>query len=483
MLLNTCEAFHSKQFRLVVLIISAEYPPVDRPFMRLNNFDACSCLENATFFSDLKLQLPSGEVELNRHTATLVAQHIDSVAQEIISRPRWNGHIFQRRTQITKDYFDDLFMRSICFSVALGNLDKEEWKGFVKPEPSWKEPGGLYTGRFLRTVDSDVALPFLNYNAKQTTVKKRHYNLAYILIVHEEFENVRALIEALADPTAFIYIHVDLEASDKFRKSITELVAGRPHILLMPNPFAVAWAHVSLLWTEIRAYFDLLDLIEFDYVINLSGSDYALKSARAIYKDLERRRGSNWLWWLDDKPDQIQWRFQDMYHCQPPWLDKTDSPTRCVFDIGSKMGLRSWDGLRELYPYRWKSSQWKIFHHSTIEHLRQSEGGKLLMMWSENMWVPDEMIIPTWLNSSPFVNQTFRDPKRLIRWTPWEHPYHWKGKDESLIMEWQQHFYFIRKVNVTGDPRLKQILDRIRERDEMSEDLVVFYRDGITPVD
>jgi len=479
--------------------------------MRLNGFRGCTCLENATFFSDLKLQIDNDEFELTPSTASRVIRYIDSAAREIVNRPRWNQNIFQRRTQITEDYYEDLFMRSICFTVAHGILDREEWKGFVKRDSSRLEEKGMHGGRFLRTIDTDVALPFLNYypaksskekswhnlglpfhkhHVKQTFVKKPHYNLAYVLIVSDGTDNVMALIDALAHPTAFIYIHIDLAASADFRNRITDFVRDRPHIVIMPNPFSASWAHISLVWVEIRAYFDLLDRIDFDYVINLSDSDYPLKSAPAIYKNLERRSGSNWVWWLDDKPDQIKWRTEDMYHCQPPWRDgqaphltEAQKLTRCVWDVGSKMGQRPWTGLNELYPYRWKSAQWKILHRDTIEALRKSEAFKLLLIWGENMWVPDEMLFATWINTSPFADRTFRDPKRLIRWTAWAFPYRWTSSDEDLIMEWQQHFYFIRKVNVTGDPPLKDILDRIRKKDEMSDDLVVYYRDGITPVD
>lgn len=459
----------------IPLISSSPYPPRDRPFIHLDGFNLCRCLNNASFFTDLEIQLPGGLSALSSRTARDLVEHIEWSAQRILSHPE-RQKLYQRDNQVTADYTADYPLRGICFSLAQGNLGDDTWNSFVKP-PRPEEWAAKHAGRILRTIDAEIALPFLNYKPKYTHENsKPHYNLAYMLLVHENPDNVKALIDALSDPTVFIYIHIDVGSPSSFVEEISKYIAERENVAIMPTTFAISWCHVSLLYVEIRAFFDLLDMIDFDYVINLSGADYPLKSAATIYRSLERIPGSNWLWWDDSKREHIELRTENMFHCA---------------DVGAKrcsmshtpMEPRAWEPLYYLFPHRYKSSQWMILHRSIIEHLRNSEAGKLLMMWAENMLCSDEMILATFFASSPFASKTFRDPKRLIRWNGGFHPYDWNKDDKALIETWQQHFFWIRKVDVIGDPQLKKILDDIRARDEMSGLLVTSFEGRVTPVE
>ena len=453
-----------------------EYPPPDRPYMHLVGFKNCPCLENATFFTDVTLAFNGGHSELNVITAPQLVQYIDSTALYISQTPWFNDTKFQKSSNVTREMNINTFMRAICFSVAFGMLN--EWHPFV--ERSWIDREGFHGGRALRTVDSDSALPFLNYKGTESVSEKPHYNIAYPLFVHDHIENVAILIEAINDPSVFIYIHIDLASTPEYRQGIERLVANQTNMAIMPTSFAISWGHVSLVWSELRAVFDLLDMIDFDYMINLSGADYPLKTAKTMYDALERRPASNWVWHLDKGWDS-DWRWGNMFHCQDPWWYQ--SPGRCVLDIGSRMGWREWRGLAQLFPYRYKSSQWKILHRNTIEWIRSSEAVKLLLMWAEHTWCPDEEVFATILSASPFVNQTYPDPKRLVWWEGGPHPHDWNMGDVDLIEEWQSHFFFIRKVWLSTDLPLKEVLDRVRERDEVSDELVTHFRDGIIPVD
>jgi hypothetical protein len=99
---------------------------------------------------------------------------------------------------------------------------------------------------------------------------------------------------------------------------------------------------------------------------------------------------------------------------------------------------RSWAALHDLFPHRYKSSQWVILHQSAVEYMRSSEAGNLLFTWAEHTICPDEMILPTFFAASPFVNQTFKDPKRLLRWARGWHPQEWTVEDKNSIWGWQK---------------------------------------------
>jgi Core-2/I-Branching enzyme len=456
--------------------------------MYLNGFKLCTCLNNASFFTDIPLDLPDGETDLYSGSATKVVQLIDYSVNQILSHPDRMRH-YQRETTITNTYKADLPLRGICFTIAQGNIrETDTWRPFVEKREPWHWRG-KHGGRILRTIDSRSALPFLNYEGQyslQAGKQKKHYNLAYILLVHENFENVKLLVEALDDPTVFIYIHVDLASPNEFHEQIHSLAKEKSNIAVMGTQFSIIWGHMSLLWVEVRAFFDLLDLIEFDYVINLSGSDYPLKSAKTIYQTLERKPGSNWIYWSDGQDTGKEWelemRTEHLFQCV--LVPEEPNLKQCQFGFKNQgYEWRPWDGFKQLYPRRYKTSQWIILHSSAVKWLRTSEAGKLLMVWAENTLIPDEMILATLFASSPFVNKTYKDPKRLMRWLGNPHPESWWHEDKDDIWSWAKHFLWIRKVDLTEDPELKVILDEIRKWDVMGEEIVAPYADGIIPVD
>jgi Core-2/I-Branching enzyme len=446
----------------------------------LEGFTFCDMLNGATFFTDILLDVPGIEQTLEASNAHLLVKYIDDVAQSTLDNPQYRDNDLQRETRITEDMIMDPLKRAICWNVAQGNL--QGWNISIKPEQDLSEK---FAGRVIRTIDAEVALPFLNYDGHLTPKSLRkvnsRYKIAYILMVHENVKNVEALIDALADPTVFIYVHVDFFAQPLFKQEILEMANDRSDIAIMPSQLAVSWAHVSLVWVEIRAMFDLLDLIQFDYLINLSGMDYPLKSAKTIYNHLQQRPNSNWMWLSASERNlfELGLRLNHVYHCQ-------DAPQQgehqCYFSEGRYGGVREFDGFRDLFPQWYKTSQWMILHRKAVEYFRQSESGKLFIVHAEHACVPDEWFFSTFFAASPF--RTMRDPKRLIYWNGGSHPWQWTFQDMSVIQSWAEHFFWIRKVDVTVDPQFKKALDAILREDKMSEELVLYYNEGgIIPVD
>jgi hypothetical protein len=97
-------------------------------------------------------------------------------------------------------------------------------------------------------------------------------------------------------------------------------------------------------------------------------------------------------------------------------------------------------------------------------------------MWAEHTCVPDEMWLGTIMAASPFVNRTYRDPKRLIVWRGIaQHPHDFTSRDKELLEKWQEYFLWVRKVDVSGDPALKEILDGFIRNGEASN--VTVFRD------
>src|SRR5579859_61706 len=251
-----------------------EYQPEDRPYMALHGFRYCDILNNATFFTDLELNIAGMADGLTTENAHRLVEYIDKTAESMTAPPNFVGS-YQRETkfshdhsEVVPDFVADPVKRGACWTVAQGH--QIYWQPYVIDKQDLE---GKFSGRALRTIDSSVALPFLKFEGdlSEPARSKTHYRLAYILMIHDKPENVAALIDALDDLSVFIYLHIDLSASKAFRGRIQSLIKGRDNVRLSSNAFAVSWSHISILWVEIRMFFDLLDMISFDYVINLSG--------------------------------------------------------------------------------------------------------------------------------------------------------------------------------------------------------------------
>jgi len=443
------------------LTFSLIYPPPNRPFLSLRGFKTCSCLDGSTFFTDMPLQLPSGATQLNASTALLVVDNIDAQADHFI---RELGKGVLRSYQYGDGLKLDHVQRGICFTVALGNVDN--WGAFVGGQDNTDNTTQIIRERFLRTVNADVALDFLQYTppeSSQLAVPKPQYKLAYLLLVHRGFENILALINALDDPSVFIYIHIDHLAPASFRTEIEWLANKRPNVAIMDFSFTISWGHISILWAQIRGYFSLLDLIDFEYVINLSAFDYPLKSANTIFNHLERKPGSSWIDWVESLESNK--RMETIHFGLP---DSRNGRTRI-----RGFNQRGWSAMQDLFPALYKASQWMILHRSAVQYLRTSEAGKLLVMWAENTWVPDEEVFGTFFSSTPFVDNIVQDNKRIIWWDGRsDHPHVFIHKDAEVIRRLEGHFLWIRKADVVRDRDLKDMLDNIREVDEMSDRIV-----------
>jgi Core-2/I-Branching enzyme len=462
------------------------YPPPNRPFLVVEGFQFCRSLNRATFFTDIPVDFPSGPSPLTRKNIPEFTSLIDYTARKLLERR--DRREYQREVRVTHYYRDDFAARGMCFSLVQGFHEG----GGDFPSLQWGQKWNAYPsqGRLLRSVDGQIIFPFLNFDGVDKVPlppalirhQKQHFKIAYVVMIHNNVENVASLLDALLDNDdegdVFVYLHVDYGKdfwlTYGFFKEIQRLARERKNVKVMETRFPISRGHISILWAQLRAFFDLLDMITFDYVVNLSGSDYPLKKGKVIWEHLERRSGGNWIYW-NDGGWQADQRLDRMYHC----LGK-EGDLSCALDQNPRE-YRSWSGMSDLFRNRYKGSPWLILHYSAVEYLRTSSRTKLLLIWSEHTLCPDEMFFPIFFAASPFVNKTYRDPKRLMRRDERLQLMDWTVGDRWDIEYWQKYFCWIRKVDVVKDKELKELLDAIREKGEMWEGAVADFKWGAVP--
>lgn len=216
--------------------------------------------------------------------------------------------------------FYPLDMR-LSMNDALG-LSKKVYGHF----PSEKE-GKSGSDACVRAKEDEKFLtyPILNTNNGQNTenydekpqfrpiMEKYHrrtmpHKIAYVMIVHKDYESVVKLLESLMDPYVVIIIHVD-EKNPELKYGLTEYVFRRrrddsnfDRVRVMQRTAKGAWGHISLVSAQLAAFFELLDFdSSWEYVINISGNDYPLRHNDVIYSDLKKNHpGQNLIeYWPD----------------------------------------------------------------------------------------------------------------------------------------------------------------------------------------
>jgi hypothetical protein len=132
--------------------------------------------------------------------------------------------------------------------------------------------------------------------------------IAFLLMVHDNPQQLARLVDALDHPDASFHVHVDAKAPlEPFEAALD----GQPKVRLLRNRVVANWMGYSLVEATLRLLADAAEQ-GFDYCILLSGSDYPIKSVPELF-DFYGRAGEEYIayWRLQDRPS---WRHKVLYH-------------------------------------------------------------------------------------------------------------------------------------------------------------------------
>ncbi|TPX68329.1 hypothetical protein SpCBS45565_g03205 [Spizellomyces sp. 'palustris'] len=313
---------------------------------------------------------------------------------------------------------------------------------------------------------------------------RRRYKIAYLLLVHERLDVFSTLFDALYDQDGVFLIHVDAKRSD-FRAEVHKwlithkVYANSDNIFVMENSFNMNWGASSIVFGQLQGFFTLMDLADWDYVINLSGYDYPVRSSKAIHAILERDPGKAYIeHWYDS---EIEWRLE-----RPFFLTRSRTSVRTPSTAPER---------RFPLDHRFRSikhHQWMILPRAFVQYLRSSQDAHDLLAWSEHSWIPDEsyfgmVALAKSSAEGGWSDKVINDCKRFIYFEKGAlHPIWLKNGDEgklepggkvevSLPLNSTQladaskrprEFFFVRKINSLWEKGIRQWMDdRRREVD------------------
>jgi hypothetical protein len=251
-------------------------------------------------------------------------------------------------------------------------------------------------------------VPSTQLNPKK---KKKHYTFAYLVMVHDEADmsNIQFLINLLDDGSAILLIHVDKSADTLhaqlkawLRERASKKKRSSERVHLAKNRIKGMWGHFSLVLMELSGFWELLDLAEWDYILNFSSMDLPLISSRELIKTIRSKNKMGirtfiysyqsgkspppshiyvFFWFLKNPVDEISLR---MHY---PYLKDTKAHPRKNGNL-----LRLPESISPPLP-AWKlrkQFQWMILPRDFVEFTRYSEEGLFWLAVTEWIRAGDE---------------------------------------------------------------------------------------------
>ena len=104
--------------------------------------------------------------------------------------------------------------------------------------------------------------------------------VAYLILAHTDPRQCQRLVKSLLeDPSAQIFLHVDLKSRNDF-SSVLQLDAQRVH--MVKERWKVYWAGFNMVRATLSAMQQAINHSQFGYFVLLSGQDYPIKHAAEI---------------------------------------------------------------------------------------------------------------------------------------------------------------------------------------------------------
>ena len=146
-------------------------------------------------------------------------------------------------------------------------------------------------------------LPAINKQDSRIPGPRRRYKIAYLILVQEldGFQQLKMLLETIDDGESVILIHVEV-GQDRLYNSIDEYLKENEirikavgNVFMAKYRFKNIFKHISLVYTYLSGFFELQDLADWDYVINLSNYDWPLRRNAELHRILDMNPGCSYI--------------------------------------------------------------------------------------------------------------------------------------------------------------------------------------------
>jgi hypothetical protein len=239
--------------------------------------------------------------------------------------------------------------------------------------------------------------------------------LAYLILAHNNFEQLTLLINQLTHPDVSFFIHIDSKVDDSVVQNLVESISNE-NTHFLEYRVKINWGGFSIF----KAIHDLITKAighnKYDYLSLISGQDFPIKSNKKIIDDLSYNLGKEFIsyhplpyknWAGNGGLDRINyfWLIDDL-----GWQNAH------VFATNQFLGKATRQFPRGLAPYG--GSMWFTITTECATYITHYlSNNPDVLVYFRYVMIPDELIIPTLVLNSKFKDKVINDNLRYADWS------------------------------------------------------------------
>lgn len=128
--------------------------------------------------------------------------------------------------------------------------------------------------------------------------------IAYVILAHKQPELLERMFNSIYRPGNYYIIHIDKKSNQYFNKNI-QLLNSYKNVYFIDS-VSCAWGSFAIVKAQLEGIKKALQTGPWDFVINLSGQDFPLKSQENIINELKVFKSHNLVNIIDQQNDWPQ---------------------------------------------------------------------------------------------------------------------------------------------------------------------------------
>ena len=310
------------------------------------------------------------------------------------------------------------------------------------------------------------------------------------------------LLYALYSPTHLFLLHIDVKASTEAAEAMYALERQHANVRVLQARRLVQWGMWSMVAIMLDAVHTLLSSqLPFDFLINLSDADLALRTDGEMRDFLSRHKGRSFINVHGEGGEQLRgatafinshvvvecggYGFVVVNHTHESFplthgccIGRSGPAAFATLPIGAHAHI----GSRSVHT----GSQWAILSASFVRHLLHGPGSQEWLAAFERRLVPDESMLQTMAMHSPEHRASLVNHN--LRWIDWPHSHgdpteYWNAlgarkfiggprvlNSSELSPVFASPYMFARKVDHEVDPHVLRLWDAWFARKRAGED-------------
>jgi hypothetical protein len=236
-----------------------------------------------------------------------------------------------------------------------------------------------------------------------TPVDPEKLSILYVMLVHNHPEFAVRIIDALDEPMHSFVIHVDVNANDVY-DYLTQTLAQRANIqLVSQGREMISWGGFSIVNATLTAIKQAWRAgVHFDYMVDISGTTYPLKSNGFIRKSLAAAPNAVFMetYPTPVRPDGIMWN--QFVEC--------DGALHRVARLSQPRGINMH-----------VSSQWFAVPRHYVYWLLHSALARDYIHYAQYIIIADENYFATVFHNSPYCQAEIKRNLVFLLFDKWEH--------------------------------------------------------------